>query len=240
MLLRFMEATAVTNNYNWSASASNVLVGNNTCCSPTNATEPLAGSAITSGNHKLLSKGQPTLLCPSETANPFLPAAGLYSIGGTAPGAEPGAMTNYDFSVSAAIRCKHWSTVPSASRRMFGENSRTRFAQLTDGSSNTIAIGETTLAVANGSGPAWGYRGWAMVGIDFGSGEGINNWKHPADLVPPKFGRLGTWGRPGSLHPGGCNAAFADGSTHYFSEATDKILARNLVTIADGESVSIE
>ncbi len=240
MLLRFMEANAFANQYDWSSSASNVLEGNNSCCSPTNATEPLAGSAITSGNHKLLSRVQPTLVCPSESASLLLPATGIFSIGGTSPGAERGAMTNYDFSVSVSIRCKHWSTVPAASRRMFGENSRTRFAELTDGSSNTIAFGETTLDVVNGSGPAWGYRGWAMVGIDIGSGDGINNWEHPAKLFPPKFGRLGSWGRAGSHHPGGCNVAFADGATRYFAESIDKNVARNIVMIADGATVPIE
>ncbi|MDX1928100.1 MAG: DUF1559 domain-containing protein [Pirellulaceae bacterium] len=240
MVLRFMEATSLSNSYNWSASASNVLVGNNSCCSPTNATEPLAGNAITSGNHRLLSRIQPTLICPSEPGDLLLPAVGIFSIGGTTPGAERGAMTNYDFSVSASIRCRHWSTVPTISRRMFGENSRTRFADLTDGSSNTIAVSETTLDVVNGSGPAWGYRGWAMIGIDMGSGDGINNWEHPSKLVPAKYGRLGSWGRAGSLHPGGCNAAFADGSTRFFSETTDKILTRNIVTIADGATIAIE
>lgn len=238
--LRFMEANAFANSYDWSSSASNVLVGNNSCCAPTNATEPLAGSAITSGNHKLLSRIQPTLVCPSESANLLLPAIGIFSIGGDTLGADRGAMTNYDFSVSASIRCKHWNTVPSKSKRMFGENSRTRFADLLDGSSNTIAIGETTLDVVNGSGPAWGYRAWAMVGIDLGSGDGINNWKHPSNLVPPKFGRLGSWGRAGSHHAGGCNAAFADGATRFFSQHTDKTVARNIVTIADGLTVPIE
>lgn len=240
MVLRFMEANAIANNYNWSSSASNVLVGNNSCCAPTNATEPLAGSAITSGNHRLLSIIQPTFVCPSQAGSVLLPALGIFSIGGDVAGAERGAMTNYDFSVSASIRCRHWSSLASASRRMFGENSRTRFADLTDGSSNTIAIGETTMDVVNGSGTAWGYRGWAMVGIDLGSGDGVNNWEHPTNAVPPKFGRLGSWGRAGSHHPGGCNVAFADGSTRFFSETTDKTVARNMVTIADGATLPIE
>ena len=123
---------------------------------------------------------------------------------------------------------------------MFGENSRTRFADISDGSSNTIAFGETTLDVVNGSGPAWGYRGWAMVGIDLGSGDGVNNWEHPSKLVPPKFGRLGSWGRAGSHHPNGCNAGYGDGSTRFFTESIDKNVARNLVTIADGVPVAFE
>ena len=94
MLLRFMEATAFANSYNWSSSSSNVLEGNNSCCAPTNATEPLAGNAITSGNHKLLAKVQPSLICPSESASPLLPVTGIYSIGWDSPNAERGAMTN--------------------------------------------------------------------------------------------------------------------------------------------------
>ena len=94
--------------------------------------------------------------------------------------------------------------------------------------------------VVNGSGPAWGYRAWAMVGVDFGSGDGVNNWAHPAQLVPPKFGRLGSWGRPGSHHPGGRNAVFADGSTRFFSETTYRNVARNIVTIADGVTIPVE
>ena len=45
-------------------------------------------------------------------------------------------------------------------RRMFGENSNTTIAMLLDGSSNTVAMCETLHTVANGSCPAFGYRGW--------------------------------------------------------------------------------
>jgi hypothetical protein len=41
---------------------------------------------------------------------------------------------------------------------MFGENSNSRIADVTDGLSNTIAMGKTTLQCPNGTTPAWAYR----------------------------------------------------------------------------------
>ena len=63
---------------------------------------------------------------------------------------------------------------------MFGENSDTSTAGVLDGTSNTVAIAETTHWVANGSCPAWGFRGWVMTGIDVA--QGINVFDIPADL----------------------------------------------------------
>ena len=43
-----------------------------------------------------------------------------------------------------------------------------------------------------------------------------------------------------SYHMVGANFAFADGSTRFFSETTDKNVARNIVTIADGATLPVE
>lgn len=47
-----------------------------------------------------------------------------------------------------------------------------------------------------------------MTGI--GPVVGINAWTFPG--ADPTFGRLGSWGRAGSMHPGGCQFDRADGS----------------------------
>src|SRR5262249_60117323 len=104
---------------------------------------------------------------------------------------------------------------PAGTRRMFGENSDTRQAMIVDGTSNTVMIAETTLEVYNGRTPAWAYRGWVQVGIDPGLAV-INDWTYNSSTGPivPQPGRVGSWARMGSRHPGGAHAAFADGSVH--------------------------
>ncbi len=75
-------------------------------------------------------------------------------------------------------------------RRMFGDHSKCRLGDVKDGTSNTAAIAETTLEVANGEGIAWGYRGWVMVGVDLAS-YSINNWWYLTTKYPQ--------GRPAGL-----------------------------------------
>jgi hypothetical protein len=125
---------------------------------------------------------------------------------------------------------------------MFGENSDTSTASVTDGTSNTVAIGETCHWVANGSCPAWGFRGWVMTGVDVG--VGINVFDIPATYtwVNPKepiLGRLRDWGMVGSAHPGGANLCMGDASVRFVSENTDRTVLLAIATMAGTESVQV-
>jgi len=44
---------------------------------------------------------------------------------------------------------------------------------------------------------------------------------------------------PFSMHPGGCNSVFADGSVHFLSERLDAATMRGLVTRSEGASVTV-
>jgi prepilin-type N-terminal cleavage/methylation domain-containing protein/prepilin-type processing-associated H-X9-DG protein len=216
---------------------SNVLVGNETCCGPTVSAGTLAGDAVTSGNGPVAAQFVPTFRCPSDRGDPLLPATGVYAI--KAGSGLRGIKTNYDFSCSQNYQCNAWSREPAAARRMFGENSTTRAADVVDGLSNTIAMAETTYDVYNGRCPAWGYRGWVMTGVDPGYGK-INDWTYTSStlgVITPIVGRLGSWGRPGSLHPGGCNFLLADGSVHFLPEGTASLVLQRLAAMADGAVV---
>ena len=177
------------------------------------------------------------LNCPSDNGDPY--EAEYSPHYGVKPGSGfQGAKTSYDFCVSLNTTCNYWSRQDPSTRRMFGENSSCQIAAVHDGTSNTIAMAETTYTVWNGSCPAWGYRGWVMPGVD--PAGGINVWAWPGVMTtPPVPGQLCNWGQMGSLHPGGAHAVLAAGSVQWLSETTDTVILERLSAMADGEVVAI-
>ena len=116
----------------------------------TNNNPPLAGSAA--NNAAVAANAVSLLHCPSDSGNPN----GLTSVYGPIAGVT-GAKTDYDFVVdSADYVCNNWRNSGTSTRRMFGENSTTRMADVLDGTSNTIAMAETLYDVYNGACPRLG------------------------------------------------------------------------------------
>ena len=230
MVLPFFEQSGLHSQYDFNQAAANVMTGNNGCCPPTSALGTLAGDAVTSGNADVITKRLAVFTCPSDTGDPYLLDGGVYGI--KSGSGKLAAKTNYDFSTGNSFDCDAWrrQTTPKA---MFGENSNTRFADVNDGTSHTALIVETTYDVYNGRCNGWGFRGWVMVGVDIGNHR-INRW----DYLPyanRKLGRLGSWAHPGSLHPGGCHVARADGSVNFIRENTDAVVKQRFSTMNDGK-----
>ncbi len=194
--------------------------GNNNCCAPTTSLGAMLGDADASGNAALSHQRLAVLNCPSDIGEAFLTL---------------GAKTNYDFSVSRDYECGHWSRAARNERRVFGENSTTRAANITDGLSHTFALGESLRDVYNGSASAWSYRTWVMVGLDLGQKK-INHW-HAAP--EPRRSQLSSWGHGGSLHGDGLQVVMADGSVHYLLDSTDREVLEHLAAMADGELASL-
>jgi prepilin-type N-terminal cleavage/methylation domain-containing protein/prepilin-type processing-associated H-X9-DG protein len=129
------------------------------------------------------------------------------------------------------------------------KNSQTRFADITDGTSSTLLIGERPPG-----GDFWTGWWYAGAGTDFagtadlvlGVRESTAGMADPrlAGCPGPSFYRPGSlsdrcaifhfW----SLHPGGANFAFADGSVRFLAYSADSILPA-LATRAGGEAVSL-
>ena len=195
---------------------------------------PLAGDAVLSGNADVVSQSIPAFVCPSESQDKFavLNSTG-YSI--TATATQRGARTSYDFSTYYGHyhHCNAWHALSPVSKRMFQDNSHTRMGDLSDGTSNTVAVSETRMGVYNGAPPTWGYRGWVMIGIDI-HWRGINTTTRSGVEYKP---RLGDWGSAGSMHTGGCHMLLADGSVHFISESINRNTLLYLSTIGDGQVV---
>ena len=237
-LLPYLEQQPLYDQFDHEQRAANMMKGNNcsSCGLPNDAQGIAAGNPPSvSGNAAVMATRLEVFSCPSDTGDPFLSSTSTH-YGIESGSGYKGAKTNYDFSASSSFKCNDWKRHNPRTRRMFGENSRTRIADVGDGTSCTVAVCETCYDVWNGRCPPWGYRGWVMVGIDLGT-YGINRWEWPPYLPYPRRGRLRSWAHSGSLHPGGAHFCFADGSVHFLMETTDLVLLRAYSTMAGKETV---
>lgn len=232
LLLPYLEQTALYGQLNIYQNMSNQATGY--CCSLVgNTGGVLAGDANSNGNGPRMGIKLSILLCPSDSGYPTNDASAPYG----STNSYGGYKTNYDFITSTNdFYCNYWRNANPAYRAMFGENSATTHGMITDGTSNTLMIGETTMDVYNGRTASWGYRGWVMTGID--PQYGINDWSFYG-YITPKPGQLGSWGRAGSLHPNGAQFCFADGSVRFISQSTTTTVLAQLGYMADGSTPNL-
>ncbi len=154
--------------------------------------------------------------------------------------------------VEGAFAPSHYAgnagTVPGANDGLLFPMSSTRFQQVVDGPSKTIAAGE--IAFETG--------GWARGAINAGGGGGgggsqgfgravLRWWKAAANCAapgmnPPETNCSGSAERRfqfSSRHPGGCSFALLDGSTSFLSDTIDVNVFRGLLTTGSGEIVRV-
>jgi prepilin-type processing-associated H-X9-DG protein len=138
---------------------------------------------------------------------------------------------------------------------IFYMNSKVGVADITDGTSNTLLFGERShldvnlrnvynMGLVGCDMETWG--GWgAASGTDWdpadteGGTTAPINWLYPdpATYVAADYNkRVSCFG---SLHAGGANFCFADGSVHFLSDFTDLLTLQKLSTRAGGEVVEL-
>jgi prepilin-type N-terminal cleavage/methylation domain-containing protein len=217
-------------------------------------------NATASGNAKVESNYISLFACPSDGGSRTIGASTTYSPDASTTSQK----SNYDFIASNSDfgNCNYWKAQTVKTRYAFGENSNTRLLDISDGTTNTFMIGETTCNLADGITGSWGYRGWVQCGIDPGvryapnyrgvNYIGINAWYVPTVGVtyaapyvtylgqPAVIGTRGEFQMAGSLHPGGCHFAMCDASVRFVSESNDYTLLRMASYIADGTNYSLQ
>jgi len=206
------------------------------------SSRPPAGSAA-NGNGEVGNTVLSAFLCPSDPSDVrsglSSAATAAYGIAVPGPPAYAGVKTNYDFSVSFddIYYYTRWFTQAINLRYFAAQNSGCTVALIRDGTANTIAFNEQVRWMYNGQNSGWSFRSYTMFGIDMN--RGINIWY----LLPSGSrvaGQLATWDMPcGSLHPGGVNAAFVDGSVRYIMQNVERSVARAMSTIAGDEVVAL-
>ena len=187
---------------------------------------PLYGGEATT-NGALIAKEFSIFTCPSDIG----PVGASTSTTYNPPSGTPDQRTNYDFVVyyNNYNTCDNWQGV---NRTMFDDNSKCRIADVTDGTSNTVAMAETRKACcANGNNASWGARGWVQNGLSLRYSRPNNTTRSGIEYKP----RLGNWAYTGSFHPGGIQVLMGDGSVRFLTDNTDSTTRLNLERIADGE-----
>ncbi len=214
--------------------------------------------AVASGNAALSTTSLSILLCPSDGGPKFQNAGDVgtpdapLGVNSNLTGNIQGAKSSYDFICAVAEesytnRWKRLSQTNPARLYIFGQNSTTKISDITDGTSNTLAMGEGTLDTYNLNITSWAYRTWAMIGLDpIGADnttqppQGLNIWCYGAatPCTNARVGRRASYYNAASLHAGGVNFVFADGSVHFLQQSIDVNTLSLLSYRADGQVIA--
>jgi prepilin-type N-terminal cleavage/methylation domain-containing protein len=122
------------------------------------------------------------------------------------------------------------------------------FAAITDGSSNTILLGELIAATNEAD-----TRGaWAYSSGPFVNGGAVIRPNSLSQDHPPRCGHQGSTNRhlvcsgnhavafqtSRSYHPGGVHICLADGAVRFVNESIDEVVWRNLMAMSDGQTIA--
>jgi prepilin-type N-terminal cleavage/methylation domain-containing protein/prepilin-type processing-associated H-X9-DG protein len=149
------------------------------------------------------------------------------------------AMTNY-----AGVHHDVEAPIAADNHGVLFLNSAIRYEDVSDGSSNTLFVGEkrndsTELGWASGSRASLRNTG-LTVNITPGAGPGRTLTGNIAASDEAGLAKMGTpqfVGGFASLHPGGSNFAFGDGSVRFIKSSVNSTVYRHLAHRADGEVI---
>lgn len=233
LLLPLFDQGPLYNTINHSAAMGSWLNG---------GSKPLAGGGVPTANAAVSGVKLNALLCPSDSGKQTFP--GFDGNYGCATGVAS-YKSSYGFSASGQPSTL-WGNLGQTTRTLFGAESNSTMRDLVDGSSNTVAIAETTLNVYDGITGSWACSQHVGNGVDFANLNGqrkINDWAccgwgpgTPWSVNNPQ-GTLGEWGSVGSVHTGGMHVLLADGSVRFISENIDGTTRQRLGYIGDGNPV---
>lgn len=204
--------------------------------------------AAGNANDLVVSKDVPAFLCPSDPNLTYYTGAKDANYGiSSVTAVRGGGYTNYEFSSPrVGGTANEWDRENMATRHMFGFNATANFRDITDGTSNAVAVCETIRNAYDGVAGTWGYAKWVGNGVSLawtapvasGDTRVINHriccsWNSPTWQKFPAY-RLGEYGTAGSLHPGGAQFTLGDASVRFISETSDDAVLKRLAYISDG------
>ncbi|MFM7317305.1 MAG: DUF1559 domain-containing protein [bacterium] len=240
MILNFLEQTALHNAYNFSQASSNSAWRN--------GNTRLLGSHF--ANSTVVSSLVSAYTCPSdEEFQPF-----DYDATGTGPYAMSRARrSNYVMMSSQFTEydCPAKALPTGNLRGFFFTDLSTMISNVTDGTSNTVLIGETPKIKWSWDnvryfGPYWGAgshtssHGVVYPPTHVWAPNSVPNAPWYDNRFPPNFEKsIYAW-RIGSRHPGGVNMTMGDGSVRFIKNTINVYTWWSLQTISAGEVISAD
>jgi prepilin-type N-terminal cleavage/methylation domain-containing protein/prepilin-type processing-associated H-X9-DG protein len=190
-----------------------------------------------------------TYVCPSELNESYWVDCCTGTDHGGAPG-DDWRLSNM-VGVGDSIEAHCWLYQPhSCGRGVFHNYSKVSVAKITDGSSNTVAVGEITSGRGRDAAgqEAWIGASWVTRAVT-DVFEGING---PGTIPGGRNDALDPFDGDGgnrhdefhrenglsSYHPGGAHLLFADGSTQFINDDVNQDVLFAWATRADGETAS--
>ena len=194
-----------------------------------NANRGVTGDAATMSWHSIK-----TFLCPSDPG----PAVDTTSDGASSPPRHWG-LTRY----AANAGRRSYRRANQTNDGPFIHNTQRNIAGISDGTSNTIFLGErsTVDPVFDSTGDslaAWGWYPFGAEGDVLASAAERINWKMPAPATQANYDlRINVFG---SSHSGGANFALGDGSVRFIRDSMDLVTLERACMYQDGLVVSLD
>lgn len=253
-MLPYMEQSAIDNLWNWSETYQAAVQNTREPGDPRNRSKNAPSAQVV-----------PTLICPSD----LLPEKVVeldYYVQGYSTGwfgmssyiANGGTHSTYfrdeDMQDNGTFFMTGPDSKPESYQKYLQSNaSPTRFASITDGTSQTLLMGErfhhdpvfdqklygSSTKYSRYPIGKWGTWGWTGGGNGtthlFGSTRVAPNYTTPANVTPSYVAVNLRMSAFGSGHPGGANFAMSDGSTRFLAETINMVIYQSMSTKADGE-----
>jgi len=238
------------NAYNFSLPSCNSAWngGNTILLGPTPAGSPPYGQAA--GNTTVVSALVSVYTCPSDQNPPQVVEDDTTNGPTWAYSRQQARRANYLMCSTRYTEydCPQQAGISPTNRGMFFTDLSTSFQDVRDGTSNTCMIAESKQShIYTTYGPYWGsgchtsshgvvyppiaaYLSWA--------GSTTPNSPWPYDPATPDPTKKGYAWRISSMHPGGVNMGFADGSVRFIKDTVNAASWWAMNTIQDGEVIS--